>query len=75
VIFTVEFPVAAVLLAVSVSVVPANDAMTPVGMPEAPRPTAPVKPFRSVTLMVLVPLAPCAIVRLFGDAERLKSAI
>jgi len=72
VIVTVEVPAAAVLLAVSVSVVLANDAVTPLGMPEAARATLPVKPFRFVTVTLLVPLAPCAIVRLFGEADRLK---
>ena len=51
VIVTVEVPVAAVLLAVSVSVlVPVvldglNEAVTPLGRPEADKPTLPVKPF------------------------------
>jgi len=35
VIVTVEVPAAAVLLAVSVKVLLANDAVTPLGMPEA----------------------------------------
>jgi hypothetical protein len=79
VIDTVEVPVATPLPAVRVRVLVlvvllgVNDAMTPLGMPEAPRPTAPVKPFRSLTVMVLVPLAPRAIVRMLCDADRLKS--
>jgi hypothetical protein len=72
VIDTVEVPVAAVLLAVSVSVVLANAAVTPLGMPEADSATLPVKPFNGVTVMVLEPLALGAIIRLFGDADRLK---
>ena len=75
---TVEVPAAAVPLAVSVSVLVAvalvglKDAVTPLGRPEAERATLPVKPFCGVTVMLLGPLAPCAIVRLLGDADRLK---
>jgi len=75
VIVTVTVPVAAVLLAVSVNVlvlaVPLglNDAVTPLGRPEADKPTLPLKPFCGVTVMVLVPLAPCVTVKLLGDAE------
>jgi len=69
---TVEVPAAAVLLAVSVKVVLANEAVTPVGRPEADKATAPVKPLDGVVVIVLVPLAPCAIVRLLGDVDRLK---
>jgi len=69
---TVEVPDAAVLLAVSVNEVLANEAVTPVGRPEADRATVPVKPLEGVTVMALVPLAPCAIVTLVGDADRLK---
>ena len=50
-----------------------NDAVTPLGMPEADSATLPVKPLRSLTVTVLEPLAPCAIVRLLGDAESVKS--
>jgi hypothetical protein len=77
VIVTVEVPVAAVLLAVKVNalvvvaLVGLNAAVTPVGRPEAERATLPVKPFIGVTVIVLDPLAPCATVRLVGDAERL----
>ena len=69
-------PVAAVLLAVSVNVLVLavllglNDAVTPLGRPDADKLTLPVKPFCGVTVMVLAPLAPCVIVKLFGDAER-----
>jgi len=56
--FTVEFPVAAVLLAVNVSVLVANDALTPLGMPEADRATVPVKVPIGVIVMALEPLAP-----------------
>jgi hypothetical protein len=70
---TVEVPDAAVLLAASVNVVLANEAVTPVGRPEADKPTVPVKPPDGATVMVVVPLAPCAIVTLLGDTDRLKS--
>jgi len=59
-----KFPVAAVLLAVSVSalVVVAlggvKEPVTPVGKPEAENATLPVKPFCGVTVIVLVPLPP-----------------
>jgi hypothetical protein len=75
---TVEAPVAAVLLAASVSVlvpvvlVGLNAAVTPLGMPVADRETLPVKPLSLVTETVLVPLAPCVTVRLPGVDERLK---
>ena len=78
---TVELPVAAVVLAVNVSVLVLvagfglNDAVTPVGRPDAARVTVPVNPFVGVTLMVLVPLAPCATVTEEGEAERLKSGV
>src|SRR6266850_147372 len=77
---TVTVPVAAVLLAVSVNVlVPAvllglNDAVTPLGRPDADKLTLPLKPFCGVTVMVLAPLVPCASVKLFGDAEKAKFA-
>jgi len=76
---TVAVPVVAVLLAVRVSVLEVvaeaglNEAVTPVGRPEADRPTLPVKPFSGVTVTVPVPLPPWVILTLFGDAERLKS--
>jgi hypothetical protein len=73
---TAAVPVAAVLLAVSVNVLVLavllglNDAVTPLGRPEADKLTLPVKPFCGVTMMVLAPLAPCTTDKLFGDAER-----
>jgi len=72
VIVTGKVPVTAVLLAVRLNVVLANDAATPLGMPEAVKATVPVKPFCGVTVMVLEPPALCAIDRLLGDADRLK---
>ena len=77
---TVVVPVVAVLVAVSVNVLVfivllgLNDAVTPAGRPDADRLTLPAKPFCGVTVMVLVPLPPCVVVRLFGDAESVKFA-
>ena len=74
-------PVAAVLLAVNVSVlvsmlvvveVGLNVAVTPLGKPDADRLTLLAKLFCGVTVMVLVPLFPCMNVRLLGDADRPK---
>ena len=73
---TEDAPVVAVLLAVSVNVLVAvvglglNEAVTPLGRPDADKLTLPLKPFCGVTVMVLVPVAPCVIVTLLGDAER-----
>jgi hypothetical protein len=78
---TREFPVAAVLLAASVSVlvpvvlVGLNVAVTPLGTPDADRPTLPLKPLSAATEIVLVPLAPCVTVRLLGIADSLKSGM
>jgi len=75
---TVTDPVVAVLLAVSVSVLVLvvlpglNEAVTPEGKPEADKVTLPLKPFRALTEMVLVPVAPCVKVRLLGEAESVK---
>lgn len=49
-----------------------NATVTPVGIPEAAKVTLPVNGLTSVTVMVSVPLAPGATVRLAGEAERLK---
>jgi hypothetical protein len=73
---TVTVPVVAVLLAVSVNVLVVvagfalNDAVTPLGKPDADKLTLPLKPFCGVTVTVLVPTVPCTIVKLLGDAER-----
>ena len=67
VIVTVDIPVAAALLAVSVKVLIVvvgvvgfvlNDAVTPFGRPEAAKVTFPVKPFWGLTVIVLEPLDP-----------------
>jgi hypothetical protein len=61
---TVDVPAVAVLLAVSVSaLVPVvglvpNEAVTPLGNPDAARVTLPVNGLTSVTVMVSVPLLP-----------------
>ncbi len=73
---TVTVPVVAVLLAASVIVLVLvagfglNDAVTPLGSPEAPKLTPPLNPFCGVTVIVLVPFAPWVMVTLLGDAER-----
>src|SRR5215471_12535541 len=75
---TVAAPAVAVLVAASVKVLVVlvgfglKDAVTPLGKPVADKLTLPPKPFCGVTVIVLVPLAPCVRVRLLGDAERLK---
>jgi len=64
VIVTVEVPNVAALLAISVKVLVAgagfvlNDAMTPLGRPDAAKVTLPVKPFKGATVMMLEPLDP-----------------
>ncbi len=73
---TVTAPVVAVLLATSVKILVAvagfglNEAVTPLGKPDADKLTLPLKPFCEVTVIVLVPLVPCAKLRLLGEAER-----
>ena len=78
-IVTVDVPVAAVALAVSVRALVAvaeaglKDAVTPLGKPDADKLTLPLKLFRGATVIVLEPLDPWTTIRLPGDAERLKS--
>jgi hypothetical protein len=73
--FTEAVPEAAELLAFNVNVLVLavllglNDAVTPLGKPDADKLTLPLKPFCGVTVIVLVPLAPCMIAKLLGDAE------
>lgn len=75
---TVAVPVVAVLAAVNVKVLleavlaGLKLAVTPLGRPEADRLTLPVKPFTEFTVMVLLPLVPCVMVRLVGEAESEK---
>jgi hypothetical protein len=74
-------PVAAVLLAVNVSVLVEvvgfvlNDAVTPLGSAEVESVTDPVKPPEGVTVMVLLPLVPCLTVKLEGEAESEKFGV
>ena len=78
VIVTVDDPVAAVLLAVSVSTLllvvgfVANEAVTPLGKPDAASVTLPVNPPTSVTLIVSDPLLPCVIASDEGDDASVK---
>lgn len=72
---TFDVPVVAVELAVNVTtlvdvvgLVP-KVAVTPAGKPDAERLTEPVKPFRSVTDTVLLPLLPWVTLNEEGDAE------
>ena len=79
VIVTVALPVAAVLLALRVSVLDPvvlaglNDAVTPDGSPEALSATLPLKPFCGEIVTELVPLAPCVTLNEAGDAAIEKS--
>ena len=81
VIVTETVPMVAVMLAVSVKVLAVlagfglNDADTPFGRPDAVKLTLPLKPFRGVTVIVPVPLAPRMMLRLLGDAERVKFGV
>jgi len=78
---TVAVPVAAVPLAPSVKMLllvagfGLNPAETPLGKTEVTvNPTLPLKPFNAFTVIVEVPPAPpCTIVKLDGDADKLKS--
>ena len=75
---TATVPVAAVGLAVSVSelvvvVLPGlNEAVTPLGRPEADRLMVPLKPPCRAMVTVLVPLEPCGTVSPVGAAEMVK---
>ncbi len=72
---TLVVPIDAVPLAVNVNVlvfavlVGLNDAVMPLGSPEADKPTLPLKPFRGTTVIVLVPLPPWVTLTLAGNAE------
>src|SRR5262249_39606377 len=76
---TVAVPTVAVLLAVNVKtlvevvgLVP-KLAVTPAGRPDADKVTLPVKPFRLLTVIVLLPVPPCVTATLAGEAESEKS--
>jgi hypothetical protein len=79
VIVTVALPVAAVLLALRVSVLDPvvlaglNDAVTPEGSPDALNATLPLNPFCGEIVSVLVPLEPCAMLNDAGEAAIEKS--
>jgi hypothetical protein len=78
VIVTVAFPVGAVLDAVSVKLLllvvlrGLKEAVTPLGNPEADKLTVPLNPPCAAMLIVLLPLVPCAAVKLAGAADKLK---
>ena len=78
VIVTLAAPTVALLVAVNVNVLEPvvlaglKEAVTPLGRPDADKPTLPLKPLCGVTVTVLVPLAPCAKLKVFGEANRLK---
>ncbi len=80
VIVTVTAPVAAVALAVKVSVLVevagfgVNTAVTPLGKPDAESATFPLKPFDGVTVIVAVPWLPCVIVTAAGLAVSVNPA-
>ena len=73
---TVTVPMVAALLAVSVNMLAVlagfglNDAVTPLGRPDADKVTLPPKPFCVLTVIVLVPLEPRVKVKLLGDVVR-----
>lgn len=77
---TVVVPVAAVELAlnvttdVCVALSAPNVAVTPDGRPVAVNVTAPLNPFCGVSVIVLVPVAPCATVTLAGVAAMVNPA-
>jgi hypothetical protein len=64
-------PVASVNVLVVVAGFGLNDAVTPLGRPEADKPTLPLNPFCGVTVIVLVPLVPCVMLRMLGAADRM----
>jgi hypothetical protein len=78
---TVEEPVAAVLPAVSVRTLELvdeaglNEAVTPLGRPDAANATLPVNPPTSVTEMVSVALLPCVTAREDAEGVRAKPAV
>ncbi len=77
---TVLVPTAAAEVAVNVAVLVVlveaalNEAVTPAGKPEAVSATALVKPVLGVTVMVLVPAAPCATLNVEVEAVSEKAA-
>src|SRR4029077_1392266 len=49
-----------------------NDAVTPLGRPDVDKVTPPLKPFMALTVIVLVAVFPCMMLRLPGDADSEK---
>ena len=78
---TVKVPVVAAAFAESVSTLlvfeglGANEAVTPLGKPEAEKVTLPLKPFCGTTVIVLEPLVPCTMLRLLGEADSVKDGV
>jgi len=78
---TVAAPAVAVLLAVSVSTLELvddaglNDAVTPLGSPVAVNDTLPLNPLTSATVMVSVPVFPCATNREVGEGVSVKLGV
>ena len=72
----VDNPAVAVLATVSVNVLDVvalaglKDAVTPAGRPLAIRLTAPAKPLRADTAIVLLPLVPATTLTLLGEDDR-----
>jgi hypothetical protein len=79
---TAAVPVGELALAVRVSVLVAaeavatvggtNDAVTPLGRPEADKVTLPEKPLTGFNVIVLVPRLPCTTPTAFGEDESEK---
>ena len=75
---TVAVPEVTVLLALKVTeLLPAvldglNAAVTPLGKPDTPRATMPLKPFCPATLILLLPLPARGMVRPLSEDKRLK---
>ena len=75
---TVNAPVVAELLAVSVRTLDVvedaglNEEVTPLGRPDAVNDTLPVNPPTSVTVMVSVAVLPCVSERVAGEAARVN---
>jgi hypothetical protein len=79
---TVTVPAEAVLLAIRVKVLEAavgfglKEGVTPLGSPDADKLTPALKPLSGVMVIVVVPLAPCAIVTLLGgESVKLGTAL
>ena len=52
-----------------------NDAVTPLGTPEAERFTAELNPFWGFTVIVVEPFAPGLKLKLLGDADRVNPGV